>query len=167
MASEIKNFCFHSGIQKTPFEAMYKKRPNLESIKVFGCSAFVHVEKIFVEIFRGKIDRTSQKRIFLGSSDNSKSYLVGIPNDKGVFKVRKSRNVTFNENEMFIEVKEKKEEIVNKHHSDGDRDLNPVAFLGEIVNNELLPKSIDKVIRDKNWYEAMKLEYNSLVENKV
>ena len=163
MASEIKKFCFHSGIQKTPFEAMYKKKPNLESIKVFGCSAFVHVEKNF----RGKIDRTSQKGIFLGSSDNSKTYLVGTPNDKGIFKVRKSRNVTFNENEMFIEVKEKKEEIVNKHHSDGDRDLNPVAFLGEIVNNELLPKSIDEAIRDKNWYEAMKLEYNSLVENKV
>ena len=43
MASEIKSFCFHSGIQKTPFEAMYKKKPNLASIKVFGCSAFVHV----------------------------------------------------------------------------------------------------------------------------
>ena len=163
MASEIKNFCFHSGIQKAPFVAIYKKKPNLESIKVFGCSAFVHVEKKF----RGNIYRTSQKGILLGSSDNSKTYLVGIPNDKGVFKVRKSRNVTFNENEMFIEVKEKMEEIVNKHHSDGDIDLNPVAFLGEIVNNELLPKSIDEAIRDKKWYEAMKLEYNSLVENKV
>ena len=127
---------------------------------MFGCSAFVHVEKRF----RGKIDRT-QKGIFLWSSDNSKTYLVGIPNDKRVFKVRKSRNVTFNENEMFIEVKEMKE-IVSKHQSDGDRDLYPVAFL-EIVNNELLPKSIDEAIRDKNWYEAMKLEYNSLVENKV
>ena len=83
MASEIKNFCFHSGIQKTPFETMYKKKPNLESIKVFGCSAFVHVEKNF----RGKIDRTSQKGTFLGSSDNSKTYLVGTPNDKGVLRL--------------------------------------------------------------------------------
>ena len=119
------------------------------------------------KLFGGKIDRTFQKGIFLGSSEKSKTYLIGIRNDKGVFKVRKSRNVTFNENEMFIEVKEMKEEIVNKHQSDSDRDLNPVAFLGEIVNNELLPKSIDEAIRDKNWYEAMKLEYNSLVENKV
>ena len=47
MASEIKNICFHSGIKKTPFEAMYKKKPNLESIKEFGCSAFVRVEKKF------------------------------------------------------------------------------------------------------------------------
>ena len=103
----------------------------------------------------------------MGSSGNSKTYLIGIRNDKGVFKVRKSRNVTFNENEMFIKVKEMKEEIVNKHQSDSDRDLKPVPFLGEIVKNELLPKSIDEAIRDKTWYEAMKLEYNSLVENKV
>ena len=163
MASGIKNFCLHSGIQKTTFEAMYKKKPNLEAIKVFGCSVFVHVEKSF----RGKIDRTSQKGIFLGSSDNSKTYLIDIRIDKEVFKVRKSRIVTFNENKMFIEVKEKKEEIVDKHQLDSEGDLHPVAFLGEIVNNELLPMSIDEAIRDKNWYESMKLEYNALVENKV
>ena len=78
MASEIKIFCFHSGIQKTPFEAMYKKKPNLESIKVFGCSAFVLVEKSF----RCKVNRTSQKRMFLWSSDNSNTYLIVIRNDK-------------------------------------------------------------------------------------
>ena len=83
MSSEIKNFCFHSGMQKTPFEERYKKKPNLKYFKVFGCSAFVHVEKNF----RGKITRTSQKGIFWGSSDCSKTLLVGIPNDKGIFKV--------------------------------------------------------------------------------
>ena len=62
MASEINNFCFLSGIQKTPFEAMYRKKPNLESNKVFVCSAFVHVEKGF----RGRIDRTFQKGLFWG-----------------------------------------------------------------------------------------------------
>ena len=106
----------------------------------------------------------------MGSSDNSKTYktyLVGIPNDKGVFKVRKSRNLTFNENQMFIEIKEMKEEIVNKHQSDSDRGLKPVAFLGEIAHNELLPKSIDEANWDKNWCEAVKLENNSLMENKV
>ena len=60
IASEIQNFCLLSGIQKTPFEAMYKKKPNLKSINVFGFSAFVHVEKSF----RGKIDRNPEKRLF-------------------------------------------------------------------------------------------------------
>ena len=163
MASANKNICFLSGIQKTPFEAMYMKKPNLESIKLFGCSTFVHVETSF----RGKIDRISQKGKFWGSSDNSMTYLVVIPNDKGFFQVRKSWNVTFNKNELFIEVKEMKEEIVKKHQSQSDRDSKLVAFLGEVVNKELLPTSIDEAIKDKNWYQAMKLEYNSLVENKV
>ena len=61
MACEIQ-FGFHSGIQKTTFEAMYKKKPNLDFIKVFGSSAFVHFEKSF----RGKNDRTSQKGLFGG-----------------------------------------------------------------------------------------------------
>ena len=38
---------------------------------------------------------------FLVSSDNSKTYFVGIANDKGIFKFRKSRNVTFNKHEIF------------------------------------------------------------------
>ena len=107
-------------------------RRNLTSIKLFGCSTFVHIEKNF----RGKIDRTSQKGIFLGSSDNGKIYLVDILNDKGIFKVRKSRNISFNENDLFIEYKKSKEEIVNKHQSKSDRDSNPMAFLGEIVSKE-------------------------------
>ena len=43
-------------------QAMYKKKPNLESIKVLCCSIFVRVEKSF----GGKIDRTSQKRMYFG-----------------------------------------------------------------------------------------------------
>ena len=35
------------------------------------------------------------------------------------------------------------------------------------MNNELIPQSIGEAIRDENWYEAVKFEYNSLVENKV
>ena len=43
--------------------------------------------------------------MFLGSSDNGKIYLADISNYKGIFKDKKSRNVSFNENELFIEVK--------------------------------------------------------------
>ena len=86
---------------------------------------------------------------------------------KGIFMVRKSRTATFNDNEMFIEVNEKKEKIVNKHQSEIDSDSNPVAFLGEIASEELLPKSIDEAVMDKIWYRAMKIEYKSLVETKI
>ena len=45
MSSDIKNFCYHSGIKRTPFEAMYGQKPNLESLKNFVCTAYVHIEK--------------------------------------------------------------------------------------------------------------------------
>ena len=35
------------------------------------------------------------------------------------------------------------------------------------MNKQLLPKSIDEANRIKNWYEAMKMGYNTLAENKV
>ena len=34
-----------------------------------------------------------------------------------------------------------------------------------MINDNVIPKSTEEAIKDKNWYEAMKTEYNSLVEN--
>ena len=45
-----------------------------------------------------------------------------------------------------------KERINNHNQFDGDKKLNHVVFHEEIVNKELLPKSIEEDIRDKNWY---------------
>ena len=66
---------------------------------------------------------------------------------------------------MFTQVREMMEGIVNK--PDGYSDLSQEAFLGEIVNNDLLLQSIDKTIKDISWYQAMNLENNSLFEKKV
>ena len=46
MSSDFKNFCYHSRIKRTPFEAVYGQKPTLESLKIFGCTAYVHVEII-------------------------------------------------------------------------------------------------------------------------
>ena len=51
-------------------------------------------------MFRGNIDQTSQKCIFLGSLDNSKTHLIGIKDAKGTFNIRKSRNLTFNKQKI-------------------------------------------------------------------
>ena len=47
MSNDIKNFCYHSGIKRTPLEAKFGQTPNLESLKMFGCTAYVHIEKSF------------------------------------------------------------------------------------------------------------------------
>ena len=50
---------------------------------------------------RGKDDRTSQKFIFLGKSHNSKTALIGVKDEKGAFKVRKPRKITFIEQKLL------------------------------------------------------------------
>ena len=50
----------HSALEKTPFELMYNEKPNLSFVKLFGCVAFMHIEKKF----RKKLDQTSKKGNF-------------------------------------------------------------------------------------------------------
>ena len=90
MATYLKNMFFHSAIGNTPYESMYGEKLNLNFVKTFGCVAYSYVEKQF----RKKLDKNSRRRIFLGTSENSKAHLIGIESE-GKLKVQKSRNVSF------------------------------------------------------------------------
>ena len=99
----------------------------------------------------------------MGSSDNSKTYLLGVKDQKGTFKVRKSRNVTFDERKLF----NNNSLSAGQTRLEQEADLNPVAFLNGLINENVIPKSTEDAIKDNNWYEAIKTEYNSLIENNV
>ena len=71
----IRNYCFHSAIGKTPYNKMYRSKPNVSFVKVFGYRAFSYIEKQF----REKLDHRAQEGIFLGFSNNSKKFVIGIP----------------------------------------------------------------------------------------
>ena len=58
--------------------------------------------------FAKKTDQTSKKEIFLGNSYKSKCYLIGFEDERGELKIRKSRNVRFNENEFYFKQKKTK-----------------------------------------------------------
>ena len=51
----------HSALEKTPFEMMYNEKPNLSFVKVFGCMAFMHIEKTVSQKIRSNL----KKREFL------------------------------------------------------------------------------------------------------
>ena len=40
-------------------------------------------------------------------------------------------------------------------------------FLSQLAIDPLLPKNVDEVLQNPNWFEAMKNEYDSLIENNV
>ena len=64
-----------------------------------------------------------KKGIFLGNSDNNKCYSIGFEDEKGEIKIRKSRNIRFNENEFYF-----KQKKTQKLVEDIDNDSYEVLF---------------------------------------
>ncbi|RVX10668.1 Retrovirus-related Pol polyprotein from transposon TNT 1-94 [Vitis vinifera] len=84
---------------KTPCQILLAAYPSARiissiPIKVFGCTAFVHIHKSQ----RSKLDPTATKCIFLGYSPNQKRYKCYSPTTK---KFYTSMDVTFFENQPF------------------------------------------------------------------
>ena len=55
---------------RTPFEAWYGKKPTVSHLRVFGCSAYVHVPRDE----RKKLDPKAKKCILLGYGTTRKGY---------------------------------------------------------------------------------------------
>ena len=76
----------------TPHQAWYGQKPRVEHLRVFGCTAFVHIPKDE----RGKLDSKTRKCILLGYGSVQKGYRVF---DHLTQKTSYSRNVKFDERE--------------------------------------------------------------------
>jgi hypothetical protein len=74
---------------KTPFQAWYGKKPNVNHLRVFGCSAYIHVPKDK----RKKLDPKAKKCIFLGYGTSRKGYRLYNWKTSGIIH---SRDVVFN-----------------------------------------------------------------------
>ena len=75
---------------QTPYECWYGRAPNVEHLRIFGCTAYVHVN----DQARQKLDMKSEKMIFVGYQFGTKGYRVYDPKKQKIF-VR--RNVIFDE----------------------------------------------------------------------
>ena len=74
-----------------------------------------------------------------------------------------SGNVTFNEEKIFNRIPLS----AGQTQLEQEEDLSPVAFICELLNDNVVPKSTEETKEHKKWYEAMQSEYNSLIENDV
>ena len=66
----VRNRCFHSAHNSTPYEILFGERPNLSEMQPFGCRAFVLTKH------RKKRNSKAQTGIFLGYSSRSKCFIV-------------------------------------------------------------------------------------------
>ncbi|OMO61385.1 Integrase, catalytic core [Corchorus capsularis] len=79
---------------KTPYEALFGKKPSVSHLKVFGCICYVWIP----EAKRSKLDEKVEVCIFVGYSNNVKGYRAFNPK---AGKVVVSRDVTFNESALL------------------------------------------------------------------
>jgi hypothetical protein len=78
----------------TPEEAFSGKKPNVENLRIFGCSFYSHIPKDK----RNKLEASGKKGIFMGYSESSKDYRIYISEQH---KIEFSRDMTFNEKMAF------------------------------------------------------------------
>ena len=87
---------------KTPFEAWYGKKPNVNHLRVFGCCAYTHVPKDE----RKKLDPKAKKCTLLGYGTSRKGYRLY---DWKTSSIIHSRDAVFNESSRGYEgAKEKR-----------------------------------------------------------
>nr|GEX24830.1 retrovirus-related Pol polyprotein from transposon TNT 1-94 [Tanacetum cinerariifolium] len=77
-------------LEKTPYELLRGKKPNLNYIRVFGSKCFI----LNIKDYLTKFDPKSYEGVFQGYSQNSKACIIL---NKQTMKVKESLNVTFDE----------------------------------------------------------------------
>ena len=89
-AAFLRNRLPASGKGLTPYELFFHKQPDLSLVRVFGCKAYVRLEKKDAALT--KLGPQSETGIFLGMEPDTKAYRVLIGTE-----IRVSRHVVFSE----------------------------------------------------------------------
>eukprot|EP00253_Pinus_taeda_P023266 PITA_23266 len=176
---------FTGGIPK---EVWTGKNLNYSHLKIFGCKPFVHIPKEN----RTKLDDKSIKCIFLGYANEDFGYRLWDPVKH---KIIRSRDVIFNESEMFKRTEHEEQQVENDEQKEGIlqeplHEIQPNNAPPQLVHKSSRPHKpsqryppsnyillIDegepncfqdyKVEHNEEWKKAMEEEMNSLQENKT
>ena len=97
----------------TPFEAFYGRKPDLCTIRAFGCPVYAHIHGSN----RSKSDDTSTRGIFIGYNMARRAYNVLAANNSVIV----SRNVVFDEDNFVSTISNR----ANKHWAELKHSLNP------------------------------------------
>jgi len=73
----------------TPFEALYKRKPLVVHMQIFGCPVYMYIPNAK----QGKLDAKAVSGLFVGLSQNRKAYIVA--DSQNLLKVYISRDMTF------------------------------------------------------------------------
>ena len=170
----------------TPYEVWKGYKPNVNHLRIFGCSAYAHIPKDE----RSKMDPKAKKSIFLEYGIGVKEYRLF---DTDTLKVFHSRDVIFNEtasiNEQETEEVENQPlvEVEYESISSDDDENSPKAteprrsprirkapdqygewvYIAHRLDDPLTVKEALSTPEKREWMKAMESEINSLDTNKL
>ena len=139
----IKNRRSDSALGCSPFEKLTGKKPMLNHVRVFGCTAFMYDHKL-----RSKVHARALPAIYLGSDDNG-VYTVELLASR---KIVNSVHVTFDETAFPGLEKDRSSSSGEVSSAEGDNDESSYAYFQDSEPfQEESSSSINEEI-DKNKY---------------
>ncbi|GJV33213.1 zinc finger, CCHC-type containing protein [Tanacetum coccineum] len=139
-------------IDKTPYEALYNRKPNLENLRIFGCTAYA---KITIPHLK-KLDDRSIPLIYLGVEEGSKACRLYDPIAK---KKHVSRDVRFMETKPWDWDKDGVDTSTQDTFWTSFVNAQEVENVGEtLVFTEEEPRNYKEASTDKKWIGALEIK---------
>ncbi|KAL8093109.1 hypothetical protein AgCh_035123 [Apium graveolens] len=89
---------------KTPYEAWTGEKPNIDHIRVFGCTTHMKIPSVYTK----KLDDRSKSVVYLGKEPGTKAHRLYDPMNR---KLHVSRDVTFEEKKAWLWETEEQTEL--------------------------------------------------------
>jgi hypothetical protein len=146
----VKNRTYNSIINKTPYEELLKKKPNIDYFRVLGSLTYTLIPKEVRP--KGKIIKKSNRGIFIGyESDNN--FLVYIPFNQ---KIISSKNLDIREelnynNKFLKDISEKNySSLIEYSNTDFNNNNIIQSRISELEDQEIYPNNQDEPITEEN-----------------
>ncbi|GJX57279.1 zinc finger, CCHC-type containing protein [Tanacetum coccineum] len=152
-------------IDKTPYEALYNRKPNLENLRIFGCTAYA---KITIPHLK-KLDDRSIPLIYLGVEEGSKAFNTEINDNIDPDSPITPSAYTYSphsdeeQDEATISSIENSENGFDHVPVRGFKNLTEIYQNTQEVETETLlfteeePRNYKEASTDKKWIEAMEI----------
>ncbi|GJY17673.1 zinc finger, CCHC-type containing protein [Tanacetum coccineum] len=125
-------------VDKTPYEALYNRKPNLENLRIFGCTAYA---KITIPHLK-KLDDRSIPMIYLGVEEGSKACRLYDPKGK---RKHVSRDVRFMETKLW--------DWDNNGEETSTQDSFWASFNGRTGGRQWKPNTVNSENNDNTYQE--------------
>nr|GEX09992.1 zinc finger, CCHC-type [Tanacetum cinerariifolium] len=166
-------------VDKTPYKALYNRKPNLENLRIFRCIAYAKITIAHLK----KLDDRSIPMIYLGVEEGSKacspqdtfwaSFVVeGFDNGNPTPFNTENNDNTYQEQELIADPNSPITPPAYTYNSNSEEEEE--ATISSLMNSENQfddtpvrekPRNYKEASTDKKWIKAMEFELDSINKN--